>query len=122
MMFKILDSYTMESLKLFYYCLIIFQFEDSDVGVEDVYNTVEIETSDTDMVKDDCVIISSQPDEVILSQPDEIISSQPDEIIISQPSSQPPSFQSSSTTMKNSIHNQGILIINPLTSKLNLFP
>ena len=26
---------------------VIFQFEDSDVGVDDIYNTVEIETSDT---------------------------------------------------------------------------
>ena len=92
----------MDFLKLFIVGLLFFQFEDSDVGVEDVYNTVEIETSETDMVKDDCMTVSSQPAGII--------------------SSRPPSSKSPSATMKNCINNQGILIINPLTSKLNHFP
>ena len=46
---------------------VIFQFEDSDVGVDDIYNTVEIETSDTGgykaentVNKDDNITTSNQ--------------------------------------------------------------
>lgn len=83
---------------------VIFQFDDSDVGVDDIYNTVEVETSDTGggykaqkraIKDDDNIIVSDQEatsDEELLVTPCVTSSVAP------------------SVTINDSVNNQGITL------------
>lgn len=75
---------------------VIFQFEDSDVGVDEIYNTVEIETSDTGGYKTESTV--SKNDNIMTSDQQAT-------------SDQTPSVTASvtpSVTINDSVNNQGI--------------